>query len=139
MLATLRPDGRARLLPLAYALAPADPGRPERVLYSALDEKPKRVADPRRLARVSDILADARVTLLVDRWSEDWHELAWLRLDGRAALLGPASADATEHAEAIRLLRLRYEQYAGQALEQRPILRLTVERATYWSARDAGG
>src|SRR5688572_33152343 len=83
ILATVRTDGRPRLVPLAFAVAPwtDEIGRP--LIYSALDEKAKSVADPRRLGRVRDILARPEVSLLVDRWDEDWSALAWLRLDGQ--------------------------------------------------------
>ena len=61
-------------------------------------------------------LRDRRVTLLVDRWSEDWSELEWLRLEGRARLLDPDDAPA-QHAAAVALLRARYPQYTGRPLE----------------------
>lgn len=131
VLATIAPDGRPRLVPLAFAFAVAAGGP---VIYSALDEKPKSVANPRDLARVRDIVARPRVSMLVDRWSEDWSELAWLRLDGRASVLEPTDSPASEHASAVRLLRARYSQYAGQALQQRPIVRIEVERVIGWSA-----
>jgi PPOX class probable F420-dependent enzyme len=134
VLATIRPDGRPRLVPLAFA---ADLAAEPLVVYSPLDEKPKRVADPHALARVRDIAARPRVGLLVDRWSEDWRELAWLRLDGTARLLEPGGPDATEHARGVRLLRDRYPQYRQQALEQRPLVRIAVERASGWRAAPA--
>jgi len=125
-LATIAPNGRPRLVPIAYALDTTT-----EVIYSALDEKPKSVNDPRRLARVRDVVARPRVTLLVDHWSEDWTQLAWLRLEGDATIL---EADTDEHAHALRLLRARYEQYASHALEARPVLRIGVTRALGWSA-----
>ncbi|CAN5720572.1 hypothetical protein BH24CHL5_BH24CHL5_02830 [soil metagenome] len=128
----MAPDGRPRLVPLAYALAArsSPAGRP--LIYSALDEKPKSVDDPRRLARVRDVLARPDVTVLVDHWSEDWSELAWLRLEGRAGLLEPLGPTAAEHAGGVELLRARYPQYASQRLESRPMLRIEVERALSW-------
>lgn len=132
MLATIRADGRPRLVPLAFAVAlPVGDDEPP-LIYSALDEKPKSVADPRDLGRVRDIVADPRVTLLVDRWSEDWHGLAWLRLDGEATVLEPTDETATEHARAVGLLHERYPQYAAQHLARRPLLRIVVERAVSW-------
>ncbi len=128
VLATVRPDGRPRLVPISYA---ADIGLG--VLYSALDDKPKSVGDPRRLARVRDIAERPQVSVLIDRWSEDWNELAWLRIDGLAGLLEPAERDhADEHAGAVERLRERYPQYASQPLEERPIVRIAVEGATGW-------
>jgi PPOX class probable F420-dependent enzyme len=131
VLATLRPDGRPRLVPITFAFA-VTPGGLR--LYTPLDEKPKSVADPRRLARVRDILARPSVSVLVDRWSEDWSALAWLRLDGEAVLLEPTVADAAEHARTVALLRARYPQYGGQVLERRPIIRIEVGSLTGWSA-----
>jgi coenzyme F420-0:L-glutamate ligase / coenzyme F420-1:gamma-L-glutamate ligase len=125
-LATIAPDGRPRLVPVTYALD-ADAG----VIYFALDEKPKSVDDPRSLARVRDIADRPQVSLLVDRWSEDWTQLAWLRLEGEAMLLEPHD-HAEEHAAALAMLRERYAQYATQQLEQRPIVRITVGRTTSW-------
>lgn len=136
VLATIAPDGRPRLVPIAFAFVrPADGGL---LIYSALDEKPKSVADPRDLARVRDIMARPRVSVLVDRWSEDWSELAWLRLEGMASVLEPTDSQASEHAGAVRLLRARYSQYANQDLEQRPIIRIVVERMVGWAAAGGG-
>jgi PPOX class probable F420-dependent enzyme len=134
VLATLAPDGHPRLVPIAYAVAPWTDAQGRTLLYSALDEKPKSVADPRQLARVRDIVARPQVSLLVDRWSEEWTELAWLRLEAEASVIEP-SADWTEggrHADAVRLLRQRYPQYANQRLEDRPMLRFVCHRAVSW-------
>jgi PPOX class probable F420-dependent enzyme len=107
------------------------------VIYSALDEKPKSVADVRNLGRVKDIRARPQVTVLVDEWSEDWDELAWVRLEGTARLLEPAAADdAVEHAHAVALLRERYPQYERQHLENRPLIRIAVERVVGWAAKE---
>jgi PPOX class probable F420-dependent enzyme len=133
VLATIREDGRPRLVPITYAI---DQDGDAMVLYSALDEKPKSVGDMHELARVRDIAARPQVSVIADRWSEDWAELAWVRLDGTASLLEPADpAAVAEHRRAVGLLRARYAQYAGQRLEERPILRVAVERVSNWRAR----
>jgi len=137
VLATIREDGRPRLVPITYAIAHDGDAM---VLYSPLDEKPKKVGDVRELARVRDILARPRVAVVVDHWSEDWADLAWIRLDGTASLLDPSAratdeATAAEHARAVSLLRQRYPQYAAQHLEARPVIRVAVERVQEWRAR----
>ena len=76
ILATVAPDGRPRLVPVCFALAPDDDARGRPILYTPLDEKPKRVGDPHQLARVRDLLVRPDVTLLVDHWDEDWQHLA---------------------------------------------------------------
>ncbi len=50
ILATVAPDGRPRLVPVCFALAPDDDARGRPILYTPLDEKPKRVGDPHHLA-----------------------------------------------------------------------------------------
>jgi PPOX class probable F420-dependent enzyme len=130
VLATIGPDGRPRLVPICYWLAPEPDAAGRRVLYSPLDEKPKSTG-PRALARVRDIEARPRVGLLVDRWDEDWRALAWLRLDGEAAIVGPGGAGI---AAALVGLRERYPQYTAQNLEARPLVRIVVVGAARWSA-----
>jgi len=126
-LATIAPDGAPRLVPVCFALADdAD------VLYSPLDEKPKRVGDPRDLARVRDILARPEVSLLVHHWSEDWSALGWLRVRGRASLLEPRSG--REHAAAVMALRTKYPQYADHDLDARPIIRVDVVATRSWGS-----
>ena len=134
VLCTIAPDGLPRPVPVCFTLAEADDGGPR--LYIPLDEKPKRVADPRLLARVRDILARPDVTLLADRWDESWENLAWLRLEGRAMLLepGPERLDGTEHALAASALHARYAQYAAHDLAGRPIIRVEITRARSWGS-----
>ena len=69
----------------------------------------------------------------MDRWDEDWTRLAWLRAEGTAELLGPGR-DGPEHASAVAALRDRYPQYASHRLEERPLIRITIERVTEWGA-----
>ena len=132
VLATIAPDGRPRLVPISFVL---DGDRP--VVYTPIDDKPKRDDDPLALARVRDIGADPRVTILVDRWDEDWSRLAWLRGDGRAELLAP-STENDEHRIAVNTLRAKYEQYATHRLETRPMIKITLERVTDWSPSPLG-
>jgi PPOX class probable F420-dependent enzyme len=134
VLATTDPAGRPRLVPICFVMPGpelVEPAAP--LLYTPLDDKPKRVADPHRLARVRDIAARPEVTVLVDRWDEDWHRLAWLRLRGRAELLEPADdAAATERARAIAALRAKYPQYATHDLESSPLIRIVVIDSSSW-------
>jgi PPOX class probable F420-dependent enzyme len=130
VLATIASDGRPRLVPVCFVI---DAARP--TVYSAIDDKPKRSEDPMTLARVRDILADPRVTLLVDRWDEDWTRLAWLRGTGQAVVMAPAANDE-ERASVVAALRAKYRQYETHRLESRPIIRITVERVTDWGPLD---
>ena len=127
VLATIAPDGHPRLVPICFVVAGEPP-----ILYTPIDDKPKRTDDPFALARVRDIQADPRVTILVDRWDEDWTRLAWLRWEGRASLLEPG---AGQHAAVVAALRARYSQYATHRLEQHPLIRVTFDRVTDWGMR----
>ena len=119
-LGTIAPDGRPRLVPICFVLI-GD------ILYTPIDEKPK-TSDLSSLARIRDIERRADVTVLVDRWTEDWERLAWLRCDGTASL----SADEADRATSIAALREKYPQYVTHDLEWRPLLRIEIERIRSW-------
>ena len=121
-------DGGPRSVPICFAVVD---GR----LYSPLDEKPKAVEDRGRLRRVRNLAADPRATILIDRWSEDWRELAFTELACLGHLIAPSEAD---HARAVAALREKYPQYVAHRLEERPMLRFDVERATTWTAQGDG-
>ncbi|HEV8403664.1 MAG TPA: TIGR03668 family PPOX class F420-dependent oxidoreductase [Candidatus Limnocylindrales bacterium] len=129
VLATIGRAGRPRLVPICFSL---DPDRP--VLYTPVDEKPKLSDDPLALARVRDIGADPRVTVLVDRWDEDWTRLGWLRGEGTAEIVLPGSPgpDGPAHTAAVAALRGRYPQYETHHLEERPLIRIVLEHITEW-------
>jgi PPOX class probable F420-dependent enzyme len=98
-LATLRPDGTAALVPVAFEVFG------DRVV-SAVDAKPKRSFE---LGRLRNIGRDPRVTLLVDHYEEDWRLLWWARAEGeaRVVLAGP------DRDTALAGLAAKYEQYRG--------------------------
>ena len=129
VLATIAPDGHPRLVPICFVVI----GEPS-ILYTPIDDKPKRTEDPLTLARVRDIAADPRVVILVDRWDEDWTRLSWLRVEGRGTLLQP-SATPAENAAAVTALRAKYRQYETHRLEPRPLIRVTLDRVTDWGLR----
>ena len=100
-----------------------------RACFSALDAKPKRVAAG-ALRRVRNIAANPRVSLVVDRWDEDWSKLLWVIVEGRAELL----TAGVERAAAVDLLREKYAQYRALGLDREaaPVIRITPERALAW-------
>jgi len=115
-LATVRPDGSPRIVPICFALD-GD------TLYSAVDEKPKRT---RRLARLADVERDARVEILIDHYDEDWSRLWWVRLRGRARVVA-------RHDRGLALLRAKYPQYRRRA-PSGPFLVVRVEERREWRA-----
>jgi PPOX class probable F420-dependent enzyme len=118
-LATIDGDGRPHLVPIVFALA-GD------VLYSAVDAKPKR---SRTLRRIENARERPEVTVLVDRYDEDWTRLWWVRLRGRARVL-----DGGEEAElALALLGEKYEQY-NEVPPRPPVLAIDVDEWRGWDA-----
>jgi len=120
-LGLLDSGGDPRVLPVTFALADA-------AVWSAIDRKPKRSAEP---ARVRWLRARPRAALTVDHYEDDWERLAWVQLLGRVSVV--ARADGRVGMEA---LAARYEPYRADP-PPGPLLRLEVERALAWRADES--
>ena len=118
-LATLDDDGRAHVVPIVFALV-GD------TLYSAVDAKPKR---SRTLRRIENARERPDVTVLVDRYDEDWTQLWWVRIRGRARVLD----EGDETAAALEALTAKYSQYHDEAPGP-PVLAIRIEDWRAWSA-----
>ncbi len=119
-LATLRPDGTARLVPITFALV-------DGLICSAIDEvKPKRST---RLARLADVARDPRAAVLVDTYADDWSRLWWVRIDGTAAVHEAGDL----HTRALAALVAKYPPYAA-APPSGPVLVLTPMSWAGWTA-----
>ncbi len=123
VLGTIARSGLPQLVPVCFALVEGD-------IAIAIDEKPKRGGT---LARVRNIERDARATLLVDHYEERWERLAWLRLEGDAAVFERGG----EWREALDALWRRYPRYRAMALEGLPLIRLRPTRVVGWRWQDA--
>ncbi len=119
-LATTGADGRPHVIPICFAWVPP-------VLYTAIDGKPKRRTTLRRLRNVVD---SGRAAVVVDTWSEDWSKLAYVLVEGPAAIL----TSGTERDEALVLLTAKYPQYDDLPLVDNVVIRITAERRVMWSA-----
>jgi PPOX class probable F420-dependent enzyme len=124
-LATVDAEAQPMVVPVCYAFD-------GRRFYTPIDEKPKSVAAG-DLKRVRNIKTNSRVALVIDDYSEDWSELAYVLVSGRAELIWPAASDS-EHARAVTLLREKYPQYRSMAIDQRPIIKITPRRFKRWTA-----
>jgi PPOX class probable F420-dependent enzyme len=122
-LATLDAGNRPHIVPVCFAYD-------GEFFYTAVDLKPKRVP-PERLARLQNIRAVPRVALLIDEYDEDWSQLWFVLIRGKAKLI-PDSAHK-ERDWAIRKLKAKYAQYArGMLTDDAPIIRITPEHTTSW-------
>jgi PPOX class probable F420-dependent enzyme len=123
-LATADLDGQPAVVPVCYVFDGEN-------IYSALDEKPKRV-EHRKLKRVRNIEANPKVSLVVDDYSEDWSELSFVVITGEASIIGP---DSNEHLRAVALLREKYPQYRSMQIERNAMIKITPLRARRWAGR----
>lgn len=118
-LATTAPDGAPHLVPIVFARAGG-------ALWSPIDGKRKRGDRP---ARVRNVLHEPRVALLLDHYDPDWRQLWWIRVEGRAELVGgDAGAESA--------LRAKYPQYRDVALYAgEPLLiRIVPSRVASWTS-----
>jgi PPOX class probable F420-dependent enzyme len=96
-LATVRDDGRPHVVPVCFALDGDS-------IVSAVDAKPKRSVS---LQRLDNVRAHPDVSLLADRYDDDWSQLWWVRVDGRARVI----EGGVDHEAAIARLASKYSQY----------------------------
>jgi PPOX class probable F420-dependent enzyme len=115
-------EGAPRVLPVTFALA-------EGRIWSAIDQKPKRSEEP---ARLRFVRRDPRAALTVDRYSDDWDELAWVQVLGRVEIVEVADGEA-----GLAALEAKYEPYREES-PPGPLLALRPERYLCWRAADQG-
>jgi coenzyme F420-0:L-glutamate ligase/coenzyme F420-1:gamma-L-glutamate ligase len=109
-LATTDADGQPLVIPICFAFDGKE-------FFSAIDEKPKRLS-PQRLKRLRNIEENSKVSLVIDRYSEDWRKLAYILVSGQARIL----LTGQKHRRAVSLLRRKYRQYHSMAIDQRPMI-----------------
>jgi PPOX class probable F420-dependent enzyme len=124
-LATVDPAGRPHLVPIVFAVH-------DETVFSAVDAKPKRSPQLRRLANVQ---ANPAVSVLADEYDDDdWSALWWARADGVARVLAP---DHPQAQAAVVLLATKYRQYRAQP-PPGPVLAIEVARWSGWSFSPPG-
>ncbi len=119
-LGVLDEEGGPRVLPVTFAVA-------EGRIWSAIDQKPKRTREP---ARLRFLRRDPRAALTVDRYSDDWEELAWVQVLGRVSIV-----EVDEGASGLEALSAKYEPYRDQT-PPGPLLCLEPERYLWWRAAE---
>jgi PPOX class probable F420-dependent enzyme len=124
-LATVRPDGSPHVVPFVFAV---DPDGDELLASWAVDDKPKM---HRAIQRLENIEANPSVEFVVDGYEEDWSELWWVRVTGRARVV----SSPEERAKMIAALTDKYPQY-GEAPPTGAVIAIDVDRVTGWSAAE---
>jgi PPOX class probable F420-dependent enzyme len=119
-LATADEQAVPHVVPICFVLSGS-------TLYSAIDDKPKK--EPRRpLKRLRNIEANPNVSIVIDRYDENWTLLGWVLLWGRAEILTVGS----ERDRAQELLRGRYPQYRTMQISGYPVIAVRIERTASW-------
>lgn len=115
-------DRRAvpHVVPVCFAIL-------KRTLYITIDDKPKRVSGT-MLKRLRNIVENPVAAVIVDRYDEDWTQLGWIMLRGRAEIL----SEGREHQAAQARLRSRYPQLAAMQIAEYPVIAVRIERVTSW-------
>ena len=119
-LATADSSGQPLVVPVCYVF---DGAR----CYSAVDAKPKRT---RELRRLKNIAANPHASLVVDVWDEDWAKLCWVIVEGHAEVL----TGGAEFTSAIDQLVAKYPQYRAMGLDRAEgaVVRLEASRVRAW-------
>jgi PPOX class probable F420-dependent enzyme len=118
-LATIDRQGRPHLVPICFALV-------GETIYTAVDRKPKRSL---RLQRIENARANPQVAVLVDHYEDDWSQLWWVRLRGRARVLERGE----EVERALALLAAKYAQYRAEP-PPGPVLAVDLDEWRAWHA-----
>ena len=120
-LATASASGRPHVVPVCFALV-------DDQIYSAVDLKPKRT---RNLRRIRNVRENPQVSPVVDEYHEDWTKLRWVMIEGTARV-----ADGTERERALAALVAKYPQYAAMDPTRTAgdVLALTPARVVAWRA-----
>jgi PPOX class probable F420-dependent enzyme len=111
---------RPRVLPVTFALA-------EGAAWTAVDRKPKRSGVP---ARLRYLRRRPEAALTVDRYEDDWDELAWVQLLCAAEVLTIEEARTGLDALTEKYGQYRHEPPPG------PVIRLAPTRALWWRASE---
>jgi coenzyme F420-0:L-glutamate ligase / coenzyme F420-1:gamma-L-glutamate ligase len=119
-LATADAGGQPLVIPICFVFDGKE-------LFSPIDEKPKRVS-PQRLKRLRNIEENSQVSLVIDRYDEDWRKLGYILVSGRARIL----LTGQKHQRAVSLLRRKYRQYHSMAIDQRPMIVIKPLSVKVW-------
>jgi PPOX class probable F420-dependent enzyme len=96
-------------------------------VVTAVDAKPKTTT---ALQRFDNIRSHPQASVLVDYWDEDWSQLWWVRVDGRAHVVDSGA----EVEAAIKALRDKYRGQYGLRLPTGPAIVIDIQAWRGWTA-----
>lgn len=121
-LATADATGVPHVVPVTFAVE-------DSLILFAVDHKPKRSTDLRRLRNIAE---NPAVAVIADQYADDWSALWWARADGRAELW----EHGEPRAHAVGLLQGKYHQYVDTP-PKGPVVAIRVTTWSGWAF--AGG
>ena len=121
-LGTADASGQPLVVPICYAFDGES-------LFSAIDAKPK-TPGPRGLKRIRNLRENPKVSVVIDRYDEDWTKLRYVIIQGRAELL----TEGGDFSRGVDLLLAKYPQYRQMGLDRDSGLMIKVkpDRVTRW-------
>ena len=126
-MATVTPAYRPHVVPFVFVLLERGSAR---VAYWAVDRKPKRSTD---LKRIRNLEENPAVEFVVDGYEEDWERLWWVRCSGTARVVDSES----ERGSAMRALEEKYPQY-GVDPPDGPVVAIDIEAIDSWEGTGEG-
>lgn len=121
-MATVDKSGKPLVLPICYAYD-------GNYIYTPIDKKPKRVA-PMELNRIKNIVNNPNVSVVIDRYYEDWTRIAYIIIHCTAEVIDGGK----EYRESLRILSEKYRQYKHMKLSQLglPVIKIIPNRFISW-------
>jgi PPOX class probable F420-dependent enzyme len=126
-LASVGPGAQPHLVPVVFVAL-------DGAIYSPIDGKPKRDGT---LQRMRNVAREESVSLLLDKYDDDWDLLWWVRIDANADVVTNTGLAPRALAHIVDALRAKYPQYDSvDVFRAEPaLLRLRPTRHNAWSAR----
>ena len=124
-LGTADASGQPLVVPICYAWDGA-------ALFSAIDAKPK-TRPGAGLRRIRNIAENPKVSVVIDRYDEDWRELRYVVIQGDATLL----TRGDDFARGVDLLLAKYAQYRAMGLDRAEglMIKVSPSKVTHWQFR----
>jgi len=100
----------------------------ENSFFIPLDEKTKNV-NPKKLKRVKNIEKNPNVTLLIDKYQNDWKKLFFLMIHGKATVIDGKSSKLMDKIH--KLLISKYPQYKKIGIGN-SCIKINPTKVTFW-------
>jgi PPOX class probable F420-dependent enzyme len=126
-LATVDSENKPHLVPVVFVFDGM-------YYYIPLDKKTKK-GKPEKLKRVKNIQENPNVALLIDEYSEDWSNLLFVLIHGRASLIDDKGQYNELLEKAHRLLYEKYHQYQTIGLGKSCIM-IRPEKVVTWKMKE---